>query len=211
LARIASEHFDNSFNVEEPIRIVDTLSDLARKGTRRVVPDGIRRQARVRYQLLWSVARLRHRKQAIGANPSILVREWRRNVADESHSEFFVPVGQSQYPIAQDSAITLFEYRGCEIGTLPLAGRRVKPSLLGDLFAHSFQRSYRLDHGVPHTEGQLRPNILLVERWPESGLDPMKPVRAAAFAGWACTAAQSSEDLSLLFGRLEELFAQRVK
>ena len=70
------------------------------------------------------------------------------------------------------------------------------------------QTEFDLDNGVPY---RVEPtaNLLLVDRLPEGRLDPAKPVRAAAFAGWSMLE-RADVDLTLAHAeRLHEIAMRR--
>jgi hypothetical protein len=69
--------------------------------------------------------------------------------------------------------------------------------------------TFTLDNGVPYPDS-LRPHIALVPKIPQSRVDPAKPSRACAFAGWALIASQSAEDVSEVAERLQRFF-EKIK
>jgi hypothetical protein len=62
--------------------------------------------------------------------------------------------------------------------------------------------------GVPYPI-EFVPSIMAVNEFPTNRFDPDKPMRAAAFAGWAMASAISLPDLSDLVGRVKEQFEAR--
>jgi hypothetical protein len=55
---------------------------------------------------------------------------------------------------------------------------------------------YSLHNGIPYPRAHRPLKLLLVEQLPRARFDPLKPVRAAAFAGWVMTTARSAEDIN---------------
>ncbi|MEX0805796.1 MAG: hypothetical protein WD688_21125 [Candidatus Binatia bacterium] len=206
-----TEHFDKLFKLEDSGRFVESLSDVEVTGTTRAVPAEIRKQAQKRYELLLRVANLRHGRQPSGADPRELLISLRQSVAENTFPLLSPAFSRSPLGVRTERPRNLLNYHGSEIGIVPIANGQLKSDSISELCAYSFGSSYGLDRGIPYLGRKISPNILLVNRWPERGRDPFKPVRAAAFAGWAFTAAQDSEDVTLLADRLQKIFAHQLK
>jgi hypothetical protein len=206
-----SDHFDKSFELKDAVHLVESIVEIESRERNRLVPPEIRQQARNRYHVLLNAGKLRRRIRPIGEDPRELLTSLRNRAAHDAFTLAPPPIGVSRVPGWTDRPKDLFNYRGCEIGTVPFIGQQIKSESLRELCTYSFRQSYSLDRGIPYLGREINPNILVVNRWPEGGRDPLKPVRAAAFAGWAFTAAQSSDEITLLLERLQKVFATRVR
>jgi hypothetical protein len=58
-----------------------------------------------------------------------------------------------------------------------------------------FTRDYALDDGIPYRK-ERTPNLIVLDKIPTARFDPDKPVRTAAFAGWAVKLLVESESLT---------------
>ena len=65
-------------------------------------------------------------------------------------------------------------------------------------------RTATLDSGVPYPRAMTH-NLLLVDRVPKNHLDPMKPIRAACFAGWSLIGPPQLDQLDRTLERLRAL------
>lgn len=77
-------------------------------------------------------------------------------------------------------------------------GARVRPRLRPYLSA-AVVFDYSLDSGVPYPVADLKSspmNLMIVDQQPEMRLDPWKPVRAAAFAGWTLSLSASRDEIA---------------
>jgi hypothetical protein len=54
------------------------------------------------------------------------------------------------------------------------------------IYIAGFERAFKRDNGIPHL-AELTGNVMVIATWPTMIDDPEKPIRAAAFAGWAMT------------------------
>ena len=206
-----SEHFDRSFELTDLIHLIESIQEIEGREISRSVPAQIRNQARNRYQLLFNVANLRHRIRPIGANPRELLISLRDRVPHEDFDLMALPLAFPWSVLKTRRPKDSLNYRGCEIATVSLIRQRINFEVLTELCTYSLTRSYGLDRGIPYIGREINPNILLVNRWPEEGQDPLKAVRAAAFAGWALTAAETPEEIVSLTDRLQRDFEKHIR
>lgn len=69
------------------------------------------------------------------------------------------------------------------------------------LFYPSIKLLYEIDLGAPYTREQI-PLLILTDNLPSGRNDPLKPLRAAAFAGWIITRIQSVGEVDKLADRV---------
>ena len=92
--------------------------------------------------------------------------------------------------------------------TLTRQGRPIYGAL-EPLLSLSTQQDYGLDNGrLAVRHGKLPPNVLLVDSFPIRRYDPEKPIRAAAFAGWAMARPWSAADLDDTIQKIEVQLAE---
>ncbi|MGH9763151.1 MAG: hypothetical protein ACREAC_20180, partial [Blastocatellia bacterium] len=206
-------NFDEVFYAKDERNLVKFVSDPKALGTFHPFPPEIRNHAYVKYDLCFQVSQLRRRTRRKGSDPRQLMTQLRQAwpaVVPESlfgHKEAFLSV----LPPKRRFRDVAF-YKSSAIASAGLEGSRSVMELLRPFCEFSLVRSYVLDFGVPYPNPNYPdPNVLLVEQWPTTRLDPMKAVRAAAFAGWVTAAAEEAEEIFELVLRLHETLEKRLK
>jgi hypothetical protein len=85
-------------------------------------------------------------------------------------------------------------------------GRNGSPvALLRGITRLGTRLSYRIDNGVVHL-ARLPGGVALVNRLPRSPGDPLKPLRAAAFAGWVLAERATEKEFDRLTGKIADRF-----
>lgn len=105
---------------------------------------------------------------------------------------------------------SLLRFEDTVAGTLGEYRRGYALSRLRAACKDAVQAEFVLDSGIPY-RAEPTINLLLVDRLPEGRLDPGKPVRAAAFAGWSLLEGADA-DLALAHAeRLRDLVRGRPR
>ena len=101
---------------------------------------------------------------------------------------------------------------GGAIAALPSRGRRGMSGKLAPVCRDIVQDRFILDNGVPypsvHRASPNFANVLVVDEIPFDRFDPDKPIRAAAFAGWAMSIAEGWEQVERDAQLLGEKFSR---
>jgi hypothetical protein len=99
-------------------------------------------------------------------------------------------------------------FQGSEIRALP-SGRALMPDLRV-AWDRGLRSVYTLDEGVPYSNEQTPPSLLLVDSWPDVPIDPEKPFRVAAFSGWVMASPESEQDVYQLVERTQAFFRRKL-
>lgn len=86
----------------------------------------------------------------------------------------------------------LYQAEGATVAFLQ-SGKRGTLDKMRPFCAAALMLDYNLDNGIPYPRPHTL-NIMFSERTPVSQFDPLKPIRAAAFAGWAVSTPESGEE-----------------
>lgn len=99
---------------------------------------------------------------------------------------------QSARPQAPSASVDVYD--GVLVAGSSGAGRSISERIRPYLTVAA-QTAFRIDHGVPYL-GHPTAGVFIVQdaRWPR--VDPLKPVRASAFAGWALLSDPSRDEMS---------------
>ena len=98
----------------------------------------------------------------------------------------------------------LYQAEGATVAFLQL-GRRAILEKMRPLCVTALMLDYSLDNGIPYPRARTL-NVMFSDRTPVSQFDPLKPIRAAAFAGWAVSVPESGEEAQSQIDELREQF-----
>lgn len=151
----------------------------------------VRVEAMVRYGVMLDLSRVNKRKseKERRANPD-------RRIDLEREFASLEPTGRSRYIKKQGEVMVGVRKLGANI------------SFMEGVYAYSVEsitRQWAVDSGIPFVK-QRSPSLIAVDNAPISRFDPEKPVRAAAFSGWAVKLLTGDEDLPLYVQRFEEAY-----
>jgi hypothetical protein len=177
---------------------------------RPVLPE-TRQQAFFRYASFFAESKEGAKGKLQHSDPAKLIREWRQSKEFEPTN--LKPWSRTHDPYRVTRSLRVLSstthdqtlLAGIKFGqeTSPLT--KLRPVCI-----LSVQANYVLDNGVPYL---VHPtiNVLVVDRIPLSQLDPLKPLRAAAFAGWIITQANTTEDVYSATKRARESIERQSK
>lgn len=98
---------------------------------------------------------------------------------------------------------------GSVVTTLPGTMRNSYRQRLGAIWSSGLLGSYELDRGTPYPTN-VGPHVVLSDRHIPYSPDPLKPMRAAAFAGWALISAKSADEVEEFVERLRHAHEKRM-
>jgi hypothetical protein len=206
--QVVQTNFHGIIGLEDQHSLSQFIQDPKAVGNASPVPSEIREQAHRRYQLLYDISQRRRRIQPRGVDSLELFTELRSKFKPEVHRGEKDEIEHLDYQKIRPKPRNLFEYERSLIGALKFRKGLSPLSSINPFCVYSLRRSYALDMGVPYPLS-IDPNILIVSEIPEGRYDRDKPLRAAAFAGWVLSAAESHNEITDLISRLYRAFDKR--
>lgn len=179
----------------------------------------ISRRHDLRFATILRLISLRSKRKPRAHRPIALIRALRNGVRSELASLPNPAGGSDPKELTSDSVVQVLRraipsrrisiLHGSVVTSLPGRTRDYIRTRLHTIWQSGFVGAYALDNGVPYPK-DLLPHVVLAERGVAAAGDPLKPIRVAAFAGWALTTAERAEDVERFVDRLQRSYRKRL-
>jgi hypothetical protein len=184
----ATDHFDGRIRANKIAGIRQFCEDRNARGDTTITPDEIRSLAHARYSIVFNAARKL-------TAPFIAASSVESPDVNQAKSRHRRP---DEDAIPTPSAEGTFDKKDRVMWLRRGAGL----SLLRQDVGHSVLKAFQLDRGVPYPK-DLRPDLLVAADIPIGRLDPMLPIRGAAFGGCLVTPEDHLDEASTILERID--------
>jgi len=209
----APRHFHETLEVYRLRNLISFIKDPETSKRIKMVPPDIRKEAFEKYTVVMkeSIHLMDQSKPPfepyklideladkgyVKASSSQIIKNYEQNNTSE-HFHFYNP--ESLHRIIKDKP-SYFEANKNSAARKPrqpkvtwmhnegtiiaLFNRKAKVDKLRDIISVGTRINYKLDDGIPYSSREAKVNIIALDEVPISRIDPEKPIRAGAFAGW---------------------------
>ena len=193
-------HFDRAFSNDDFEELGSFVSDFQQS---RPLPANVRKLTLARSLKLFDMSMKQHLVKTDGVAPQKLIEELR-------HKGDFKPARVTSWSkIDKSQRRKIFQVPFLLssdhqlVAAASFKNKRSPIPKLRTLSRLSMLVEYDLDYGVPQIINPTT-NVLLVDEIPTGRFDPLKPLRAIAFAGWSVTQAKNVNDVRVFAEEVEE-------
>jgi len=192
-----SSHFHAFVNIERRISLANLQAETEATESRHHIPETIRRRVFARSSFLFALS--------VGESESTDYREIRERPAPDA--EFSTSPVRTQANSLDDLRHQIQTKHSAFAHLVTVATRNVVVAhsrlsepvsmrrILEPLTYPIFELNFSMDNGVPYRRADVA-GVLHVESLPANRKDPIKELRAAAFAGWAVLVDHKQEDVT---------------
>ena len=203
LGGLVHRDFDEVIDINEQPSVVRFVLDRQNRRSEDISTlQNIKRGAIARFETLYSFSYEQFLDGKRGASKAEIIESFPgiRSLSDPL--SWTGRAGTSKLP-------QLYQAEDATVSFLQL-GKRSTLEKMRPFCIASLMLNYSLDSGIPYPRSYTL-NMMFSETVPVSQFDPLKPIRAAAFAGWAVSTVESGEEAQRQIDELKQRASENLR